>query len=114
MRVECLPSYVTDAQLATVGLSPGDVEHVVISHLHRDHAGGLGFFSHATVYVNHRELDCAFSPPAYQAVYYDQRDFDASWKYIEQLEEKCDAQLIYTRELELREKVRLAPGSWYE
>ncbi len=187
MQVEFLPNHVTDTQLATVGLAPSDIDHVVMSHLHWDHSGGLSLFRHATVYVNRRELEFAYSPPVYQAVYYDRRDFDhglqwkrvegefdlfgderivmfpspghtpghqillvqmdggavlllsdaafeiekmrkrilptiiwnpdeivASWDYIEELERKYSAELICAHELEYKEKVKLAPDSWYE
>jgi N-acyl homoserine lactone hydrolase len=57
-------------------VQPAEVEHVVMSHLHWDHSGALQLFPHATVYVNERELEFAYSPPIYQAVYYDRRDFD--------------------------------------
>jgi glyoxylase-like metal-dependent hydrolase (beta-lactamase superfamily II) len=76
MTVEFRPEHHTDAMLATVGVQPEDVEHVVMSHLHWDHAGALQLFPHATVYVNERELEFAYSPAIYQAVYYDRRDFD--------------------------------------
>jgi glyoxylase-like metal-dependent hydrolase (beta-lactamase superfamily II) len=56
--------------LALHGFSTNDVTKVLMSHLHRDHAGGLTLedayhhtwhlgFSNATVYVHHKELDFA-------------------------------------------------------
>jgi N-acyl homoserine lactone hydrolase len=85
MEIEFLPEHHTDAQLAAVGVSPKDIEQVVMSHLHWDHAGGLEFLPHADVYVNRRELEFAFAPAVYQAVYYDQRDFDLplNWKQLD-------------------------------
>lgn len=47
------------AELATVGVQPGDIEMVAISHLHRDHRGWLGTaegqptFPNAQVFVGH-------------------------------------------------------------
>jgi N-acyl homoserine lactone hydrolase len=38
-------------QLARLGLRPTDIDAVVPSHLHFDHAGGLEFVRHAPVYV---------------------------------------------------------------
>ncbi len=35
-----------DVQLRNLGLGPGDIATVVVSHLHSDHGGGLTFFSH--------------------------------------------------------------------
>ena len=52
--------------LATVGVGPGDVAHIVQSHLHYDHAGGLTLFGGATVHIHRDELPFALWPPAYQ------------------------------------------------
>jgi N-acyl homoserine lactone hydrolase len=52
--------------LGTVGVAPGDVGHIVQSHLHYDHAGGLTLFERATVHLNRAELPFALWPPVYQ------------------------------------------------
>lgn len=85
MTVEFLPEHHTDIMLSSIGLTPADVEHVVMSHLHWDHAGGLQLFPHATVYVHQREMKFAFSPAVYQKMYYDRRDFDhpLRWKEVD-------------------------------
>ena len=72
------------SRLASVGLAPSDVEHVVQSHLHFDHAGGLAFFPHATVYVQRAELEFAFSPPVYQRAIYASADFEGvvGWRRL--------------------------------
>ncbi|MER5539971.1 N-acyl homoserine lactonase family protein [Streptomyces mirabilis] len=44
-----------DAQLATIGKFIGDVTHVIISHSHFDHTGGLHLFPHATLVMNVHE-----------------------------------------------------------
>ncbi len=44
-------------QLASVGLTPSDIETVVLSHMHCDHAGGLYLFKDsADVYVNKEDF----------------------------------------------------------
>lgn len=70
------------SRLAEVGVEPGDVQHVVHSHLHYDHAGGIEFFPDATFYVHRRELQAAFWPPSYQQDLYVKADFDhpVRWK----------------------------------
>lgn len=85
MEIEFEPEHHTDVQLAAVGLKPTDIDQIVMSHLHWDHAGGLNFFPNADVYVNRRELEFAFAPAVYQAVYYDRRDFDfpVKWKELD-------------------------------
>jgi N-acyl homoserine lactone hydrolase len=73
-------------RLATVGLGASDITHVVQSHLHYDHAGGLCFFQHAPVYVQREELAFAYSPPVYQAGLYVRADFDlpdARWHELD-------------------------------
>jgi N-acyl homoserine lactone hydrolase len=58
------------SQLARAGLAPSDVGHVVQSHLHYDHAGGLEVFPHATAYVAREELRvCADPPPGQEGFY---------------------------------------------
>lgn len=45
------------AQLSRLGLSARDVRWVVLTHLHFDHADGLGFFPGAEIVVSRREYD---------------------------------------------------------
>jgi N-acyl homoserine lactone hydrolase len=42
-----MPAQRLDHQLAGVGVDPGDVTHVVLSHVHFDHTGGLRHLPHA-------------------------------------------------------------------
>jgi glyoxylase-like metal-dependent hydrolase (beta-lactamase superfamily II) len=64
------------SRLASIGLAPEDVEHVALSHLHLDHAGGVGLLGGATFYVQRAELQAAFWPPVYQRAFYVREDFD--------------------------------------
>ncbi|MEN2738400.1 N-acyl homoserine lactonase family protein [Microbacterium sp. X-17] len=43
--------------LARVGVSPEDVDHVVVSHMHYDHIGNIGAFPRATVSVMRDEYE---------------------------------------------------------
>lgn len=43
-------------QLGRLGYGPDDVDYVVLSHLHEDHAGGLEFFGKSEILVNDEEL----------------------------------------------------------
>ncbi len=43
-------------QLASLGLKPTDVTHVVLSHLHSDHAGGFEALSDVPCYLQREEL----------------------------------------------------------
>jgi len=44
-------------QLGKVGLDPSAITHVVLSHLHEDHAGDLGAFPNAQYVLQRAELD---------------------------------------------------------
>ena len=50
------------SQLAEIGLSPGDVSHLAISHFHSDHCGNANLFAAATLYIQQSEYDAAFGP----------------------------------------------------
>lgn len=71
------------ARLASIGVAPGDVEHVVLTHLHIDHAGGVGLFPEATFHVQAREREFAFAPPVYQEGFYVREDFDLPVRWQE-------------------------------
>ena len=46
-------------QLMKLGIAPGDVRWVVLTHLHTDHAGGLYHFPHAEILVSRKEYAAA-------------------------------------------------------
>jgi glyoxylase-like metal-dependent hydrolase (beta-lactamase superfamily II) len=50
-------------QIKALGVDPGDVRHIVTTHLDLDHAGGLGDFPEAQVHVLGAELAGAEHPP---------------------------------------------------
>lgn len=45
--------------LEKIQISPKEIRHVVLSHLHFDHSLNLGLFKEATIYVSQAELDYA-------------------------------------------------------
>lgn len=47
------------AQIRALGFDPGDVRHIVVSHLDFDHAGGIEDFPNARVHVTAREKEAA-------------------------------------------------------
>jgi len=49
-------------QVSRLGYRPEDVRHVVLTHLHRDHAGGISDFPWATVHVFASEHEAALRP----------------------------------------------------
>ncbi len=48
-------------QLRKLGIAPGDVRRVVLTHLHTDHAGGLHHFPRAEILVSRKEYKMARS-----------------------------------------------------
>jgi len=42
-------------QVKAMGFSPGEVRHILLTHLDRDHAGGIGDFPRAKVHVHRSE-----------------------------------------------------------
>lgn len=73
------------SQLASIGLAPGDVSTVVLSHMHFDHVSALELFRHARIVVQRKELAFARSPAVYQATTYIASDFagDFDWHPID-------------------------------
>lgn len=77
------PSYVSpDKVLNRIGINAAEVEHLVISHLHFDHIGGLELFPKAKVYVQRREFDFwVYDPVAKRPPYAGlQEDVSPPWK----------------------------------
>lgn len=66
------------ARLSEAGIEVGDVNHVVVSHLHMDHAGGIQFFPNATVHLQRAELRWGQFPDRFGAPGFVQNDFDRS------------------------------------
>ena len=58
-RIQYDPELSALAQLRRLGFRPGDVRHIVLTHLDFDHAGGLEDFPEAQVHVLQREIDAA-------------------------------------------------------
>ncbi len=73
------------SQIKSAGFEPKDIDHVVLSHLHYDHAGGIEFFPEAAFYAQQRELEFANWPPIYQREIYVRADFDhpVEWTELE-------------------------------
>jgi N-acyl homoserine lactone hydrolase len=73
------------SQLALIDVRPEQITHVVHSHLHYDHSGGVEFFPDAEFYIQRRELEFARNPPVYQRDIYIPDDFEhpVSWREID-------------------------------
>jgi N-acyl homoserine lactone hydrolase len=72
-KLEYAESQRLDRQIEALDFRLSDVTHVIASHLHLDHVGGLHLFPDATLLVGRGELGYAFWPdPAHAGLY--QRD----------------------------------------
>jgi glyoxylase-like metal-dependent hydrolase (beta-lactamase superfamily II) len=58
-------------QIETLGFSSGEVKHIVLTHLHCDHTGGLPDFPHAQVHVFAPEFEQAIRPKGLLARFYE-------------------------------------------
>src|SRR4029077_14640610 len=63
-------------RLESIGLEPKDVDLVVISHLHFDHAGGAAIFDTSELVVQKDEFAYAQYPAAFFASFYYRKNFD--------------------------------------
>jgi N-acyl homoserine lactone hydrolase len=78
------PEHELGFQLAQLGLGVQDVDRIVLSHLHLDHAGYLKYFPHAQVYIQKQEYQYGFS--AARPVSYFLEDYnspDVRWQLRE-------------------------------
>lgn len=69
------PEEAIEPQLRQLGYTPEDITHVIVSHLHTDHAGGLFQFPNAQFIVGPGELDYGKNPSPESAHLVMERDF---------------------------------------
>jgi len=43
------------SQLIQAGIQPADIKHIILTHLHTDHSGGLHYFSNSKIWVTKQE-----------------------------------------------------------
>ena len=85
-KISVRREHCVDSQIMALGLRLEDVTHVIMSHLHWDHTGGMYLFPHAQFFVMSGELQYAYWPlPA--APFYRCEDIDRTrsfaWNQIE-------------------------------
>lgn len=67
-----------DRQLPQLGYQLGDVSHLVLSHTHFDHSGGLSMFPDAKFYVGEGDMRFGFWPDPAGAAFFRQPDLEAT------------------------------------
>src|SRR5215813_14227413 len=73
-------------RLDSLDLEPANIDLVVISHLHYDHAGGAALFSASELVVQKDEYAYAHYPAAFFAPFYYRKNFDLPtyrWRLLE-------------------------------
>jgi len=77
-------AHLLEPQLRAIGVAAADIKHVVLSHLHYDHAGCLAYFQHAFVWIQRREFEHAFGPEPGFAYFRDEYDIPGlQWRFCE-------------------------------
>lgn len=67
-------THLMETQLAAIGIGFADISHVILSHLHYDHAGYLHRLTHARISVQRREHRHAFAADPGMAYFRDEYD----------------------------------------
>lgn len=62
-KVPLNPQEAAVRQVTSLGYKPEDVKHIILSHMHFDHCGGLRDFPHARVHVHQREYNAFLGLP---------------------------------------------------
>ena len=73
-------------RLDTIGLEAANVDRVVLSHLHYDHAGGTEFFRDSELVVQKDEYSYAHYPAPFFAPFYYRKNFDlpgSRWRLLD-------------------------------
>jgi N-acyl homoserine lactone hydrolase len=63
-------------------VDPDGIEHVIMSHLHMDHAGAIGHFPNATYRVHGSELAYARNPDWFASLGYQKGDLDRPIEWV--------------------------------
>jgi N-acyl homoserine lactone hydrolase len=73
-------------RLDALGLDPAQVDMVVLSHLHYDHAGGAGLFPSSELIVQKDEYAYAHYPASFFESFYYRKNFElrgAKWRLLD-------------------------------
>ena len=89
-------------QLRARGIDPGDVAHVVMTHLHTDHASGVSEFPRATFVLDRREWESATAPRGTLRGYRTaQFDYGFDWRTIDYDAPEVDSFATFAHSVDL-------------
>lgn len=74
--------YVVNQLKNILNIQPEEIDYLILSHLHLDHAGGVGAFPNATYVVHQKEFDWAFNPKCTQKSAYIMKDIDKKIEWL--------------------------------
>jgi len=69
-------------QVENLGYGRADVKHIVLTHMHSDHAGGLRDFPDAEVHVHALEYQSIHSPKGFKERFYDSAQWAHGPKWV--------------------------------
>ncbi len=75
LRIPRDPERTALRQITRLGYRPESIRHIILTHLHFDHAGGLPDFPGAQVHLHQREYDALQRPQGWTECFYDRLDF---------------------------------------
>lgn len=73
-------------QIQQIGLKPDQIKHIILTHLHIDHAGGIADFPWSTVHVSEKEYQSAIRKAGRLGVGYNRRQWlgHPTWQRYQQ------------------------------
>lgn len=77
-KIHAEPHHRLDRQIEALGYKLSDVTHVIASHAHFDHSGGLYLFPEAKFYAGQGEMQFAYWPTKIGAGFFRHADLDAT------------------------------------
>ncbi|ALJ20018.1 N-acyl homoserine lactonase family protein [Microbacterium sp. No. 7] len=75
-ELTCPPENLLERQFAKTGYTFDDVTHVIVSHGHFDHTGGMYLFPQAKFYMSEEDLRYTFWPDDFCAGFYRHEDIE--------------------------------------
>ncbi|MQA17213.1 MAG: MBL fold metallo-hydrolase [Pseudonocardiaceae bacterium] len=76
VNIDFTPDKQVDRQIEALGFSTTDVTHVVVSHSHFDHTGGMYLFPQAKFFIGGADLPYAYWPMPAASVFFRTADLD--------------------------------------